>query len=58
MCSKWCSKTVLGDTKVVGKYKGLTGKDIQALPLEEQKKYVLRDAELVMQLSKYKNGSS
>jgi len=49
---------VLGDTKVVGKYKGLTGKDIQALPLEEQKKYVLRDAELVMQLSKYKNGSS
>ncbi len=35
-----------------GKYKGLTGKDIQSLPVNEQKKYVLRDAELVMQLSK------
>jgi DNA polymerase elongation subunit (family B) len=38
---------------VIGKYKGLTGKDIQSLPVEEQKKYVLRDADLVMQLSKH-----
>jgi DNA polymerase I len=40
----------------VGKYKGLTVKDMQTLPADEQKKYVLRDAELVMQLSKYNNG--
>ena len=39
----------------VGKYKGLTGKDIHNLSPEEQKKYVLRDAELVMQLSKHNN---
>ncbi len=54
------SKTVLGDSSIEGgeggKYKGLTGKDIQSLPVEEQKKYVLRDAELVMQLSKHNNG--
>jgi DNA polymerase, archaea type len=42
--------------EAVGKYKGLTGKQIQSLPVEEQKKYVLRDAELVMQLSKHNNG--
>jgi DNA polymerase, archaea type len=39
-----------------GKYKDLTGKDIQFLPVEEQKKYVLRDVELVMQLSKHNSG--
>jgi DNA polymerase elongation subunit (family B) len=55
------SKAVLGDGSIEagregGKYKGLTGKDIQSLPVEEQKKYVLRDAELVMQLSKHNNG--
>jgi DNA polymerase elongation subunit (family B) len=49
------SKAVFGDLEAGGKYKDLTGKDIQNLPVEEQKKYVLRDAELVMQLSKYKN---
>lgn len=40
---------------VAGKYKGLTGKDVQSVPIEEQKKYVLRDAELVMRLSKHNN---
>jgi DNA polymerase elongation subunit (family B) len=56
------SRVVLADsTKDSGvdateKYRGLTGKDIQSLPVEEQKKYVLRDAELVMQLSKHNNG--
>jgi DNA polymerase elongation subunit (family B) len=56
------SKAVLGDGNIDaggregGKYKGLTGKDIQSLAVEEQKKYVLRDAELVMQLSKHNNG--
>lgn len=41
---------------VLGKYKRLTGKDIHhSLPVEAQKKYVLRDAELVMQLSKHNN---
>jgi Bifunctional DNA primase/polymerase, N-terminal len=52
------SKAVLGDSIEgggVGKYKGLTGNDIQTLPVEEQKKYVLRDAELVIQLSKHNN---
>ena len=52
------SKAVLGDSSLKtsgGKYKGLTGKYIQTLAIEEQKKYVLRDAELVMQLSKYNN---
>jgi DNA polymerase family B len=38
-----------------GKYKKLTGRDIPNLPVEEQKAYVLRDAELVMQLSKHNN---
>jgi DNA polymerase, archaea type len=42
--------------EATGKYKGLTGKEVQSLPVEEQKKYVLRDAELVMQLSKHNNG--
>src|SRR5215813_6392379 len=43
------SKALLADTshKDPGKYKGLTGKDIQSLPVEEQKTYVLRDVELV-----------
>jgi DNA polymerase I len=41
----------------LGKYKGLTGKDIQSLPVEEQKNYVLRDAELVMRLLKHNNGN-
>jgi DNA polymerase, archaea type len=56
------SKVVLGtyhkhvESGVFGKYKGLTGKDFQILPTEEQKKYVLRDAELVMRLSKHNNG--
>lgn len=49
-------KAVLGDPDAGGKYKGLTGKDITSLSVEEQKKYVLRDAELVMQLSKHNNG--
>jgi DNA polymerase I len=44
------------DVNKNGKYRGLTGKDIQFLPVEEQKKYVLRDVELVMQLSKHNNG--
>jgi hypothetical protein len=50
------SKSVLPDIADAGKYRALTGKDIQALSIEEQKKYVLRDAELVMQLSKRNNG--
>jgi hypothetical protein len=45
------SKAVLEDSieGVGGKYKGLTGKQIQTLPIDEQKKYALRDAQLVMQ---------
>ena len=42
------SKVILADishdgvrSEVLGKYKGLTGKGIQSLPVEEQKKYVL-----------------
>jgi DNA polymerase I len=54
------SKAILGDSSIeaggVGKYRGLTGKDIQTLSVDQQKKYVLKDAELVMQLSKYNNG--
>ena len=38
-----------------GKYKELTGNDIQSLSVYEQKNYVLRDAELVMALSKHNN---
>src|SRR5262249_31133534 len=55
------SKVVLGDSTkdsgvgATGKYRGLTGKDIQSLPADEQKRYVLRDAELVMRLSKHNN---
>ena len=49
------SKTVLGDGIDTGKYKGLTGTDFQTLSVEEQKKYVLKDAELVMQLSRHNN---
>jgi hypothetical protein len=48
------SKAVLGNSDA-GKYKGLTGVDIHTLPIEEQKRYVLRDAELVMQLSQHNN---
>jgi DNA polymerase I len=53
------SKAVLSSEQsleAVGKYKGLTGKEVQSLSIEEQKKYVLRDAKLVMQLSKHNNG--
>jgi DNA polymerase, archaea type len=50
------SKAVLGDLEAGGKYKGLTGKDIQTISIEDQKRYVLRDAELVMQLSRHNNG--
>jgi DNA polymerase elongation subunit (family B) len=49
------SKAVLEDDKEAGKYNGLSGRDIHTLPIEEQKKYVLRDAELVMHLSKHNN---
>jgi len=57
------SKAVLADSihedeeseVLLGKYNGLTGKDIESLPVEEQKKYVLRDAELLIQLSKHNN---
>jgi DNA polymerase, archaea type len=57
------SKAVLADSihegqeseVLLGKYKGLTGKDIESFPVEEQKKYVLRDAELLIQLSKHNN---
>ena len=38
-----------------GKYKDLSGKDFLKLPVKEQKKYVLRDSELVMELSKHNN---
>jgi Bifunctional DNA primase/polymerase, N-terminal len=49
------SKAVLGNGNEAGKYNGLSGQDIRTLPIEEQKKYVLRDAELVMQLSQHNN---
>ena len=49
------SKAVLGEGIDSGKYKGLTGSDFQILPVEDQKKYVLKDAELVIQLSKHNN---
>jgi hypothetical protein len=49
------SKAVLGDGNEAGKYNRLTGHDIHTLPIEEQKKYVLRDAELVMHLSQHNN---
>lgn len=52
------SRTVLknnNNDSDAGKYKQLTGGDIYELPFEEQKAYVLRDAELVMQLSKHNN---
>src|SRR5215831_19373918 len=51
------SKVILGSTSHgLGKYKGLTGKDLQSLHVEEQKNYVLRDTKLVMRLSKHNNG--
>jgi DNA polymerase, archaea type len=43
------------DDDGAGKYKQLTGGDIHQLPVEEQKAYVLRDAELAMRLSKHNN---
>ncbi len=49
------SRAVIGDGKESGKYNGLTGKEVHTLPIEEQKKYVLRDAELVMRLSQHNN---
>jgi DNA polymerase elongation subunit (family B) len=49
------SKAVLGDLEASGKYKGLTGKHIQKFSVEDQKRYVLRDAELAMQLSTHNN---
>ena len=45
------SKTLLG----YGKYKDLSGKDFQALPLEEQRRYSLQDSKLVMDISKNDN---
>ena len=48
------SKAVLGNGNEAGKYNGLTGRDIHPLPIEGRK-YVLRDAELVMHLSKHNN---
>ena len=38
-----------------GKYKGQTGDNFNYMPLEEKRKYVLQDAELVMKLSKHDN---
>jgi DNA polymerase I len=51
------SKAVLknDNSNDTGKYKQLTGRDIHKLTVEEQKAYVLRDSELVMQLSKHNN---
>ena len=53
------SRAVLKNDNVngdgAGKYKQLTGGDIHELSVEEQKAYVLRDAELVMRLSKHNN---
>jgi hypothetical protein len=43
------SKALLGH----GKYKNLSGKDFLNLPIKDQKKYSLRDSELVMELSKH-----
>jgi DNA polymerase I len=45
------SKALLGH----GKYKGLAGKDFLKLSIKVQKKYSLRDSELVMELTKYNN---
>lgn len=50
------SKAVLGDGTDTGKYKGLTGKDFQSLAVNEQRSYILKDAQLVMKLSKHNNG--
>src|SRR5215216_1702291 len=47
------SKVLLGGK---GKYDGISGANIHTKSIEEQKKYVLRDAELVMELSKLNNG--
>ena len=46
------SKAVLGN-ELGGKYKELSGDNIESLSLQEQKNYVLRDAQLVMDLAKY-----
>ena len=45
------SKTLLG----YGKYGDYSGEQFASLPIEDQVKYSLRDSELPMQLSKYKN---
>jgi DNA polymerase I len=50
------SKSVLGDGIDAGKYKGHTGANFLTLPIDEQKKHVLKDAELVMLLSRHNNG--
>jgi DNA polymerase elongation subunit (family B) len=39
-----------------GKYKGISGKDFQKLSQKDKEKYAFRDSELVMELSKYKDG--
>ena len=50
------SRAVLSEqSSETGKYKGLTGKEVQTLSVEEQKNYILRDAELIMRLSKRNN---
>lgn len=39
----------------IGKYKDISGKDFTKLSVKDKKAYVLRDPELVMELSKYNN---
>jgi DNA polymerase I len=39
-----------------GKHDGITGANVYTKSIEEQKKYVLKDAELVLELSKINNG--
>jgi hypothetical protein len=39
-----------------GKLEGVNGQNVHTKSIEEQKEYVLRDAELVMNLSNVKNG--
>jgi DNA polymerase elongation subunit (family B) len=46
------SKSLLGK----GKLSDIDGENVHAKSVEEQKQYVLRDAELVMELSKVNNG--
>jgi len=49
------SKAVLGDEKG-GKFEGKDGVTMLSLPIEKQKQYVLKDAQLVMDLAKHKDG--